>query len=42
MNEKMSFKLGVTFAASVDMGKDFLDVWHVSLCKNSGSELQSI
>ena len=29
MNEKMSFKMGVIFAASFDMGKNFLDVWNV-------------
>ena len=29
MNEKMSFKLEVKFAASFDKGKHFLDVWHV-------------
>ena len=27
MNEKMSFKMGVKFAASFYMGKNFLDVW---------------
>ena len=26
MNEKMSFKMSVIFAASFDMGKNFLDV----------------
>ena len=34
MNKTVSFKLGVTFAASIYMGKDFLDVPY-------GSELQS-
>ena len=29
MNEKMSFKMGVKFAASFDMGKNFLNVWKV-------------
>ena len=29
MNEKMSFKKGVIFAASFNMGKNFLDVWNV-------------
>ena len=29
MNEKMSFKMGVKFAASYDKGKNFLDVWNV-------------
>ena len=29
MNEKMSFKMGDKFAASVHMGKKFLDVCNV-------------
>ena len=29
MNEEMSLKMGVKFAASFDMGKNFLDVWNV-------------
>ena len=32
MNEKMSFKMGVKFAASFHTGKNFLDVWHVFIC----------
>ena len=32
MNEKMSFKMGVKFAASVYKGKNFLNVWHVFVC----------
>ena len=33
MNEKVSFKMGVKFAASFYMGKNFLDVWHVFILK---------
>ena len=29
MNEKMSFKMGVIFAASFNMGKNFLHVWNI-------------
>ena len=29
MNEKMSFKMGVIFAASFNMRKNFLHVWNV-------------
>ena len=29
MNEKMSFEMGVQFAASFYMGKSFLGVWNV-------------
>ena len=29
MNEKMSFKIGVIFAALFNMGKNFLHVWNV-------------
>ena len=29
MNEKMSFKMAVMFAASFDMGKNFLHAWNV-------------
>ena len=29
MNEKILFKMGVKFAASFDMGTNFLDVWSV-------------
>ena len=32
MNENMSFKMSVKFAASLYMGKNFLDVWHVFIC----------
>ena len=32
MNEKMSFKKGVKFAASFHMGKNYLDVWHAVIC----------
>ena len=37
MNEQFSFKLGVRFVASVDMG-----VLYKKMYKNSGTELQSI
>ena len=40
INENMSFKMGVEFAASIYMGKDFLDVWHVFVCRSTGSELK--
>ena len=42
MNKKMSFKMGVKFAASFYMGKHFLDVWHVFICLSTRSELQSV
>ena len=32
MNEKMSFKMGVKFAASFYMGKNFLDEQHAFIC----------
>ena len=38
MNENMSFKLFGEFAASVIMGKDFLDAPHVFLCKSTGGK----
>ena len=40
MNDKMSFKMGMKFAASVYIGKDFPDVWHIFVCKRTGGELQ--
>ena len=43
MNVKISFEMGVKCAASVYMGDDFLDLWHVLyICKSTESELQSI
>ena len=42
MNEKMSFKMGVTFAVSFYMGRNFLDVRHVFLCLSPRSELHSV
>ena len=42
MNEKVSFQMGVKFAASVYMDKDFLDVQHLVKGKSTGSEPQSI
>ena len=42
MNEKISFKMGVKFAASLDMGENFLDILYKVMYKNAGTELQSI
>ena len=42
MNENFSFKMGVRFVASLDMGENFLDVLHEVMLKNAGTELQSI
>ena len=42
MNEKMSFKVRVKIAASFYMGKNFLDIWHIFICKSTRSELQSV
>ena len=42
MNENFSFKMGVRFAASLDIGENFLDILHEALYKNAGTELQSI
>ena len=42
MNENFSFKMGVTFAASLDIGDKFLDILHEVMYKNAGTELQSI
>ena len=42
MNESFSFKLGVRFAASLDMGEYFLDILHEVIYKNAGTELESI
>ena len=42
MNEKFSFKMGVRFAASLDMGENSLDILCEVMYKNAGSELQSI
>ena len=39
INEKMSFKIGVKFAALVYMGKDILDVLHVFIFKSTGNDL---
>ena len=38
MIENMSFKMFGEFAASVIMGKDFLDAPHVFLCKSTGGK----
>ena len=32
---KTSFKMGMNIAALVYMGKAFLDVWHVFICKRT-------
>ena len=42
MNENFSFKLGVRFAASLDMGENFLDILHEVMYKIPGTELESI
>ena len=42
MNENLSFKMGVRFAASLGMGENFLDILHEVMYKNAGTELQSI
>ena len=42
VNEKISFKMGMKFAASVCKGKDFLHVWHIFVCKSTGGILQSV
>ena len=35
INEKISFTMGVRFAASFNMGKNFLDVWTFNLLSSS-------
>ena len=42
MNEKISFKMGMKFAASVYIGKGFPHVWHLFVCKRTEGELQSV
>ena len=42
MNENFSFKMGVIFGASLDMGENFPDILHEVMYKNAGTELQSI
>ena len=42
MNDKFLFKMGVKFAASLDMGENFLDIMYEVMYKNAGTELQSI
>ena len=42
MNEKFSFKMGVRFEASFDMGEYFLDILYEVIYENTGTELQSI
>ena len=42
LNEIMSFNMGVKFAALFYTGIDFLDVWHVCICKSTGSDLQTM
>ena len=41
MNEKFSFKMGVRFAASLDMGQNFLGILYEVMYRNAGTELQS-
>ena len=40
MNKKFSFKIGVRFAASLNMGEDFLDILYKVMYKNAGTDLQ--
>ena len=40
MNEKFSFKMGVRFAASLDMGESFLGILYKVMYKNAWTELQ--
>ena len=42
MNGKISFRMSVKFATLVYMGKDFVSVHYVLICKCTGSELQSM
>ena len=42
MNEKFSFKMGVRFAASLDMGENFLNILYEVMYKKGRTELQSI
>ena len=42
MNENFSFKMGVRFAASLDMGEHFLDILYEVMYKHSETEEQSI
>ena len=41
MNEKLSFKMNVKFAASFNMSETFLDMLYESMYKSAGTELQS-
>ena len=40
MNEKFSFKMGVKFAASLNMGGNFLDILYKVMYRNAWTELQ--
>ena len=42
MNEKFSFKMGVRYAASLDMGQNFLNILYKFMYNNAKTELQSI
>ena len=42
MNDKFSYKMSVRFAASPDMGENFLDILYNNTYKKAGTELQSI
>ena len=42
LNEKFSFKIGVKFAASLDMGENLLDILFKVLYKNDEAELQPL
>ena len=39
MNENFSLKMGVRFAASLDMGENFLDILYEVIYKKAGTEL---
>ena len=42
MNEKFSFKMGVRFAASLDMGENFLHILYEVMYRNARTKLHSI
>ena len=42
MNEKMSFKMCMKFAASVYIIKGFPGVWHIFVCEQTGGKLQAL
>ena len=42
MNEKFSFKMGVRFAALLDMGENLLGILYKFMYRNASTELQLI